>query len=145
MRSFVKIKSSRNAEITLSFTDICKSCPSRELSASQMCLLTLFAKIKFSRKFPDLQYIYSKACLKRLLKIDKTKILMTNGSLMKVESIECSPSAILLTCTKRYLVLKSKKGCKDLESIQSSTECTTPENQFWYFWCGRFTQLLLYY
>ena len=35
---------------------------------------------------------YSKPCLKRPLKIDKTKILMTNGSLMKVESIaECSP------------------------------------------------------
>ena len=32
-------------------------------------------------------------------KIDKSKILMTNGCLMKVESItECSPSAILLTC-----------------------------------------------
>ena len=29
MRSFVKIKSSRNGEITLSFTDVCKSCPSR--------------------------------------------------------------------------------------------------------------------
>ena len=30
------------------------------------------------------------------------KILMTNGSLMKVESIaECSPSEILLTCIKR--------------------------------------------
>ena len=38
-------------------------------------------------------------------KIDKTQILMTNGSLMKVESIaECSlgeHSAILLTCIKR--------------------------------------------
>ena len=34
----------------------------------------------------------SKACVKRPLKIDKAKILMTNGSLMKVESIsECSP------------------------------------------------------
>ena len=32
-------------------------------------------------------------------KIDKTKILMTNGSLMKVESIaECSHSVILWTC-----------------------------------------------
>ena len=30
---------------------------------------------------------YSKTCLKRHLKIDKPKILMTNGSLMKVESI----------------------------------------------------------
>ena len=38
-------------------------------------------------------------------KIDKTKILMTNGSLMEVDSIaECSPlehSAILLTYIKR--------------------------------------------
>ena len=39
--------------------------------------------------------------------IDKTKILKTNGSLMKVESIaEClEHSAILLTCIKRKLVL----------------------------------------
>ena len=38
-------------------------------------------------------------------KIYKTKVLLKNGSLMKVESIaECSPlehSAILLTCIKR--------------------------------------------
>ena len=34
---------------------------------------------------------YSKPCLKRPLKIDKTKILMTHGSLMNVERIaECS-------------------------------------------------------
>ena len=52
MRSFVKIKSSRNGEITLSFTDKNKSCPSREFLTSQICLLTLFTKIKFSRKFP---------------------------------------------------------------------------------------------
>ena len=45
-------------------------------------------------------------------KLDKTKILMTNCSLMEVESIaECSPlehSAILLTCIKRQSVLKTK-------------------------------------
>ena len=36
-------------------------------------------------------YMYSKTCLKRPLK-NKPKILMTNGSLIKVESIaECSP------------------------------------------------------
>ena len=36
--------------------------------------------------------IYSKACVKWPLKNRQTKILMTNGSLMKVESIaECSP------------------------------------------------------
>ena len=35
---------------------------------------------------------YSKLCENGHSKIDKTKILMTNGSLMKVESIaECSP------------------------------------------------------
>ena len=54
MRSFVKIKSrSRNGEIPLSFTDAGKSCPSREFLTRQICLLTLFAKIKFSRKFPN--------------------------------------------------------------------------------------------
>ena len=40
----------------------------------------------------------SKTCVKRPQKIDKTKILMTNGSLMKVGSIaECSPWSILNT------------------------------------------------
>ena len=57
MQSFVKIKSLRNGEITLSFTDAGKLCPSREFLVSQICLLTLFMKIKFSRKFSDLHYI----------------------------------------------------------------------------------------
>ena len=40
---------------------------------------------------------YSKTCVKPSLKIDKTKILNTNGSLMKVKSIaEYSPWSILL-------------------------------------------------
>ena len=40
--------------------------------------------------------LYSKVCLKRPLKIDKTKVLKTNGNLMKVESIaECSSWSIL--------------------------------------------------
>ena len=46
--TFMKIKSSQNAEIALLFTDICKSCPSHEFLASQICLLTLFVKIKLS-------------------------------------------------------------------------------------------------
>ena len=54
--SFVKIKSSRNCKITLSFIDIGKSCLSREFFTSLICLLMLFAKIKFSRKFPNLHY-----------------------------------------------------------------------------------------
>ena len=57
-RSFGKIKSSRNGKIIPSTTDIGKSWSSRELFWSRVCLLTLFAKIKFSRKFPDLQYIH---------------------------------------------------------------------------------------
>ena len=40
--------------------------------------------------------IYSKTCVKWPLKIDKTKILITNGSLIKVKSIaECSTWSIL--------------------------------------------------
>ena len=36
---------------------------------------------------------YSKTCVKQLLKIDKSNVLMTNGGLMKVKSIaECSPA-----------------------------------------------------
>ena len=46
MQSFVKIKSSRNGEITLSITDIGKACTSCIFLAQQECLLTLFVKIK---------------------------------------------------------------------------------------------------
>ena len=56
-----------NAEITKPFTDISKSCPSREFLASQICLLTLFAKIKFSEKFPVLQCMQAVKALMRLL------------------------------------------------------------------------------
>ena len=43
-------------------------------------------------------YYYSKTCLKWPLKIDKTKVLTTNGSLMKVKSIaECSLGAFCNT------------------------------------------------
>ena len=48
MRSFVKIKSSRIGEITLSFSDIHnvgKSHPCREFVTSKICVLTLIAKI----------------------------------------------------------------------------------------------------
>ena len=56
MRRFVNIKSSRNGEITTeSTTEIGKSYPSREIFRSQVCLLTLFAIIKFSRKSTDLK------------------------------------------------------------------------------------------
>ena len=41
-------------------------------------------------------YHHSKTCVKRPLKIDKTKVLMTNGSLMKLECIAgCYPWSIL--------------------------------------------------
>ena len=59
---------------SLSFTDIGKSCSSRDFLTSQICLLTLFAKIKFSRKFLNLQYVlytfshYAKDNLNKLMK-----------------------------------------------------------------------------
>ena len=56
MQSFVKIKPSRNGKITLSFTDIGKSYPSREFLTSQICLLKAVREIKFSRKFMNLQH-----------------------------------------------------------------------------------------
>ena len=56
MRSFVKIKSSQKGDINLSTTDIGESYHSCEIFRSKVCLLTLFAKLKFSRKFPDLQF-----------------------------------------------------------------------------------------
>ena len=56
LRSFMKIKLSRNGEIRLLFTYEGKSCPSRKFLTWQMCLLTLFASIKCSRKLPNLQY-----------------------------------------------------------------------------------------
>ena len=43
-------------------------------------------------------------------KNDKTKVLKTNGSSMNVESISECYSAILLTCIKRYSVLKTNFG-----------------------------------
>ena len=53
---FAKIKPSRNGEITMLFTDVGKPCMSREFLKWQICLLTLFTKIKFWKKFPNLQY-----------------------------------------------------------------------------------------
>ena len=58
MRSFVKIKPSPNGKITLSIIDIGKPCFSHKFFTSLICLLMLFAKIKFSRKFPNLQYLF---------------------------------------------------------------------------------------
>ena len=56
MRSFVKIKPSQSGEIILAFTDMDEPWPSRDFFTSQICLLLLFAKIKFSQKFPFFQY-----------------------------------------------------------------------------------------
>ena len=49
---FSQIEPSRNHEITLPFTDVCKNhVPYAIFLNSQITLLTLFAKIKFSQKF----------------------------------------------------------------------------------------------
>ena len=49
-------------------------------------------------------HMYSKTCLKQPLKIDKTKVLTTNGSLMHGKVLQnaiLEHSAILLTCVNR--------------------------------------------
>ena len=63
---------------------------------SELCGISLQAI--FNLVADTLTYVSycSKACVIRPLKIDKTNILMTNSSLMKVESIaESSPWSIL--------------------------------------------------
>ena len=50
MQSFVKIKPSWNKVNTLSLTDVGKSSPSHRFLTWQICLLRLFAKIKFFTK-----------------------------------------------------------------------------------------------
>ena len=57
MQSFVKMNTSRNVEISLLLTDVVYSCLSHEFEMWQICLLTQFAKIKFLRKFLNLQYM----------------------------------------------------------------------------------------
>ena len=47
MRSFMKIKTSQNGQVTLSFTYVGKSCPSHEFLTRKMSLLTIFAEFKF--------------------------------------------------------------------------------------------------
>ena len=60
MRSFLKIKSSRNGLITRLFTDEGKLCYSHNfLHRANICLIRLFAKIKFSQKFLSLQHSLS--------------------------------------------------------------------------------------
>ena len=58
MPSFMKIKPSGNGKITLSFTDVGKSCASCKFLTWKICLLTLFVKIKLSQKFLNLNYVH---------------------------------------------------------------------------------------
>ena len=71
---------------------------------------------------------YSKNCLKQPLKIDKTKVLKTNSSLMKVESIaECSLGAFCNTFDLQKAIIAL-------------------ENQFLvFFLSGHLRQVLLYF
>ena len=51
MQSFMKIELSRKGEKTLSFTDVSKSCQSREFLTWQICLLRVFAKKNLAKMF----------------------------------------------------------------------------------------------
>ena len=59
LQKFMKMKSSRIGEITLSFTDIGKSRSCREFSTSQIYVLTLFAKISYLQKKGNKRYFCS--------------------------------------------------------------------------------------
>ena len=67
-----------------------KLCPFQQVSVQiSFFVLTYFVQVFWE---------YSKTCLKQPLKRDNTKVLKTNGSLMKVESIaECSLGAFCNT------------------------------------------------
>ena len=71
MRSFVKIKPSRNSEIFLSFAEIGKSCPNHKILTSQICLLRLLVGIKFSRKTPNLQYFDKQVLFNAFIKLSQ--------------------------------------------------------------------------
>ena len=99
----MKIKSSRNGEITPLFTDIEKTFPICEFLASQICLLRLVAQIKFSRKISD----YSIQGLHR-----HEKYLNLEGFLEESLKIKCA--------------LKSTgKSLKGLEKFLNSISCRT--------------------
>ena len=55
--NFMKINLLSKGEMTLSSTDAGFSCLSHEFLTWQICLLTLFVKIKFSRKFLNFKYM----------------------------------------------------------------------------------------
>ena len=65
---------------TLSFSDVGKSCQSHGFLRGK-CLLTLFAKIKFSQKFPNLQYFIIWASMR----VNSTLLLATT----KVQTSLC--------------------------------------------------------
>ena len=44
--------------------------PLSRISMSKICVLMLFAKIKFSRKFPNLQYALLSVCMIMFFKVD---------------------------------------------------------------------------
>ena len=60
----------------------------------------------FSQFFFNAKLLHTvKPVLSGHSKIDKTKVLKTNGSLMKVERLLLEHSAILLTCIKQKSIL----------------------------------------
>ena len=78
----------------------------------QWCVTAIFSQhcIEVIESFTYLNQIYSKTCLKRPLKIDKTKVFKTNGSLMEVESIaECSLGAFCNTFDLHYAIMGLEK------------------------------------
>ena len=67
---------------------------------------------------------YSKTCVKRLLKIDKSKVLITNGSLTKVKELQNAPISAIhrfkeLKLLKKFSFRKKKKMKKKWKTLDT--------------------------
>ena len=82
--------------------------------------------------------MYRKIYVKGHSKIDKIKILMTNGSLMKVESIaECSKGAFCNTFDLYYAIIGIENQFSVFlraADLQHTFSCTTNKPTHWGIW-----------
>ena len=77
-----KIVAKSHNHSVVSYINIGKSCPSREFLASRICLLALFAKIEFSRKFR----IYSSCHTTAVAQLEISSYIFFSQIIAKVDS-----------------------------------------------------------
>ena len=89
----------RNGKITLSITEKGKSYPSPEIFRSQIGLLTLFAKIKFSWKFWDLQFLL------RIYNHDNMSLVATKPVFRVSDKARLKPACSATETSKKIAIL----------------------------------------